>query len=485
VIALFILVAACGEAPAPIPESSPAVPTITGTPPTDASTSTGTSTPGPLETTPEIPQETPPSLGIDPQELQGITVTFWHPWSGEAGEAIRASVQAFNETNEYGIQAVEVYQGSYNSLHAKIDEAISAGSTPDLVVTYLDRLLSWQGEWIDLGLYVNDRDWGLAPEDRADFFEVFWEQDIVDGRRAGIPAQRSAQLLYYNLSWARELGYNSPPQTPAQLKEQACAATQANLDDDDPDNNRTGGWIVNTTPQSMLSWLFAFGSEIGLPDGSGYYFDSPQSAAALEFLKDLFDSGCAWRVRRGDTGEGIGEGEFVEAEFASRLALLVTGSLGDLSHQASAMEMAGNNDEWTVIAFPSPENRPAIYIYGPSFAVFRSSPAEQLASWLLARWLVSPAEQARFIRASGTFPTRAAAAGHLNDYADGHPQWAASLDLLPFARAEPRYASWQVVRWVIGDVGTQVFRSYFTADRIPVTLELMEETAAELHSRYP
>jgi hypothetical protein len=34
-------------------------------------------------------------------------------------------------------------------------------------------------------------------------------------------------------------------------------------------------------------------------------------------------------------------------------------------------------------------------------------------------------------------------------------------------------------------VGTQVFRSYFSADRIPATLELMEETAAELHSRYP
>lgn len=481
VISLFFLVAACGEAPAPLPESSPTFPTITGTPPSDEISGSGTATLEPTETA----LETPPSLGLDPQELQGITVTFWHPWSGESGEAIRASVQAFNQTNEYGIQAVEVYQGNFNSLYAKIDEAFATGSPPDLVVAYLDRLLGWQDKWVDLEPFVKDRDWGLAPEERADFFESFWDQEIIDGQRAGIPAQRSAQLLYYNLSWARQLGYDSPPQTPAQFKDQACAATQANLDDDDPDNNRTGGWIVNTTPQSLLSWLYAFGSEISLPDGSGYHFDNPQSAEALSFLKDLYDSGCAWKVRRGDTGEGLSEGEFVEAEFASRLALFVTGSLGDLPHQASAMKKAGNNDEWTVIPFPSPESRPAIYVYGPSFAVLRSTPQKQLASWLLARWLVSPTEQARFIRASGTFPTRAAAAGQLSDYADSQPQWAAALDLLPFARTDPRYASWQVVRWVIGDVGTQLFRSYFTADRVPATLQLMEETAAELHSRFP
>jgi hypothetical protein len=39
------------------------------------------------------------------------------------------------------------------------------------------------------------------------------------------------------------------------------------------------------------------------------------------------------------------------------------------------------------------------------------------------------------------------------------------------------------VRWVVSDVGTQMFRSYFSADRIPSTVELLAETAAELHER--
>jgi multiple sugar transport system substrate-binding protein len=478
-MALSALLAACGESPSPLPTTNFPTPETTVPRPTVAVGSTHT--PSPVWT----PAPTQPSLGIDPQELQGVTVTFWHPWSGAGGDAIHASVQAFNESNGYGIQAVEVYQGNFNSLYEKVEQGFSTGSSPVLVVGYLDQLLAWEEGLVDLGPYLADRDWGLSGEEQGDFFEVFWRHEVVDGKRLAFPAQRSAQLLYYNLSWARELGFAAPPGTPEQFKSQACAAAQANLADDDPGNNRTGGWIVNTTPQSTLSWLYAFGSEVALPDGSGYRFDSPQSAAALAFLKDLLDSGCAWKTRQSDAGEGLSEGEFVETEFAARQALLVTGSLGDLPYMTAAMEQAGNEDQWTVIAFPSPEDRPAIYVYGPSYAIFETSEAEQLAAWLVVRWLSSPGEQARFIRASGTFPTRESVIEELGDFAAERPQWSAALDLLPFSRPDPPYASWRVVRWVVGDVGTQVFRSYFSPDRIPATLELMDETAAELHSRYP
>jgi ABC-type glycerol-3-phosphate transport system substrate-binding protein len=470
----MILLVACGEAPAPLPAASPEIPTATQAPPRVTPTIAASSTP-----------DLPPSLGIDPQELQGLTVTYWHPWTGAEGEAMHASVQAFNETNEHGIQAVDIYQGNLNSLYQKTEEAFSEGDSPDLVVGYLDHLLSWSGQWVDLGPYVVDRDWGLSAEEQADFIEEFWSHDLVGGDRVGIPAQRFAQLLYYNLTWAGELGFGAPPQTPEQFKTQACAAAQANLADEDLENNGTGGWIVNTTPQSLLSWLYAFGSEISLPDGGGYHFDSPQSEQALVFLKDLYDSGCAWKTMQSDAAEGLAEGEFVEAEFAARQALLITGSLGDFDHQAEALEIAENEDTWVPLAFPSPDDRPVIFVYGPSFAVLRSTPERQLAAWLLARWLVSPAEQARFVRASGAFPTRRAAIEELGNYAGTHPQWSAAIDLLAFARPEPRSASWSVVRWVLGDVATQVFRSYFSADRIPATLELMQETAAELHSRYP
>jgi hypothetical protein len=74
---------------------------------------------------------------------------------------------------------------------------------------------------------------------------------------------------------------------------------------------------------------------------------------------------------------------------------------------------------------------------------------------------------------------------YLSGYADNHPQWAAAVDLLNSARSEPDFPSWSMVRWTLGDVGMQVFRSYFTTDYITDTLNLLDETAAELHSQSP
>jgi ABC-type glycerol-3-phosphate transport system substrate-binding protein len=264
----------------------------------------------------------------------------------------------------------------------------------------------------------------------------------------------------------------------------AWAAALPNRLDADPENDRTGGWVVNTSPGGMLGWMQAFGSEVVPEDGDGYRFDTPQTAAALSFLKDLYDNGCAWKLDRSDTADGFAQGEFAPAEFAARQALFATGSLADLPAQAAAMESAGNGDEWTVIAFPSPGGQPVIDIYGPAFAVFENSEAEQLASWVFVRWLAHPEQQAQLAAAGNTFPLSAAAADALAEYAADHPQWAAALALLPYARSEPAAASWSSVRWVVADVGTQLFRSYFTADRIPATLELMETTAAELHEQF-
>jgi ABC-type glycerol-3-phosphate transport system substrate-binding protein len=232
--------------------------------------------------------------------------------------------------------------------------------------------------------------------------------------------------------------------------------------------------VVDTSPSGILSWLYAFGSE-PVTAGGDYRFDTRASRNALAFLKDLYDSGCAW----------IPQSDIPLAEFAGRQALFATGSLADLDLQRQAFEQAGNQDDWTVIPFPSSQDEPVIDVYGPSFILLPGSQVRQLAAWLFVRWLADPQQNAWLVQASGMFPVRAGAQDELDGYAGAHPQWNQALALLPYARTEPALASWNTVRWVVGDVGTQVFRSYFTPDRIPATLELMDSTAAELHDRTP
>ena len=134
-----------------------------------------------------------------------------------------------------------------------------------------------------------------------------------------------------------------------------------------------------------------------------------------------------------------------------------------------------------MLGFPSPGGETTTGVYGSSYLIFAGAPEENLATWLVIKWLLSPEQEARLIESRGTFPVQKTTLDLLRDYASVYPQWLAAQDLIEGAIAEPGLESWKNVRWILGDVGTQVFRYYFTPDRIPATLELMDQTAAELH----
>jgi hypothetical protein len=87
--------------------------------------------------------------------------------------------------------------------------------------------------------------------------------------------------------------------------------------------------------------MYAFGSQVVRPDGSGYHFNTPQTEDTLSYLKEVFDEGCAWEVLE----------SLAEVEFATRKALFVTGSLSDLTYQASEFERLSNDDTWTVLGW--------------------------------------------------------------------------------------------------------------------------------------
>jgi ABC-type glycerol-3-phosphate transport system substrate-binding protein len=329
---------------------------------------------------------------------------------------------------------------------------------------------------VDLQPYVEDPKWGYSLDEQADFYPVFWDQDVFDGRRLGIPALRSGQVLYYNTTWAKELGYPAAPVLPEQFQEQACAAASTKRKDADPQNDSTGGWIVSADYPLLLGWIYSFGGEIiknpepGLGE-TVYQFNTPQVEETFTFLKDLYDQGCAW----------LAESQYPEAEFAARMGLFSAGSVSDIPYQAEAYRQSGNRDEWTVIPFPSPSLLPGLDVYGPSYVMLPSGNKEQMASWLLIKWLSEPENQARMVEATGAFPLRASTLTYLDAYQSRYPQWAAALKMLPTARNEPAFQSWSTVRWSLSDAGTQLFRSYFTIDQVPRLIEFLEKTAADLH----
>jgi ABC-type glycerol-3-phosphate transport system substrate-binding protein len=468
-----MLLTACRNASPPANESGKATSTVS-----ESAEPQSTKTPR----TTSRPKFTPTptsSLGLKSKDLEDVAIEFWHPWSGPLGETVEELVDAFNKSNQWGISVDTRYVDNYDQMFGQVSAALEQaaqgqGDTPDVVTAYHYQALAWDpglDALVDLSDYVEDPQWGLSEDDQTDFYPVFWEHDLHDGQRLGIPALRSGQLLYYNLSWAEELGFESPPTSPFQFKQQACAAASANLIDEDPSNDNTGGWIISTDYSAMLGWLRAFGSEIESPGGDGYQFDTPQVEDTLTFLRGLYDEGCAW----------LSESQNSEGEFASRLGLFSIGSVSGIPHQEAAFADLGSRDKWTVIPFPSANGEPIVDIYGPSFQVFTSTPEEQLAGWLLVKALTSPENQAKLAQSSAFYPVRMSSLDYMGNLPARYPQWEAAVDFLVHAKSEPPYQSWRIVRWAVSDAATQLYRYYFSIEQVPNLVELLDRTADDLH----
>ena len=425
--------------------------------------------PSPTTEIKEIPTPfvLPPQFDDLVEDLQGTEIEFWYVWNRYGDDPYQEMAERFNGSNDYGITVNAVNKTDFRDLDEDMSEVIASGELPDVALGHNYQYLAWDADGnavIDLIPYAYDATFGLGEEAITDIYPVFWEHDLIDGKRYGLPAQRTGQVILYNQTWAGELGFDTPPRTPEEFKQQACIASVKNGDG-------TGGWFINTSPASVLSWVYAFGGEITSNEG-GYDFNTPETSAAFEFLYDLKESGCAWQP-----------GTFYPNEdFASRRGLFYTSSIVGIPFQQDAFEIAGNEDEWIPIPFPGVGGPAGVTVYGPSYVILRSSPEEQLAAWLFTKYVLEPANQVLVIQANGSFPINQSTVSLVRENALVSSQWLSAVDLLDYGRFEPRYQSWSKVRAALQDAARILFTVNFDPANMADLLEQLQAAAEELHA---
>jgi len=436
----------------------------------------GTATPHPKVTEIAPAEKTPvpavSNLKVDQEALRGAQVTVWHPWFGSEASLFESQVSKFNKENEWGVVVTVQGKTNYAELFDQTDAAVTSGGVPNVVIAFPEHALGWDEHVVDLNTYANDPVYGFSTNDVLDFPPVIWDQDNVNGKRFGVPAQRTARFILYNQTWARELGFDSAPATSAEFEAQACAANKALAADEDPNNNPLGGWMIDTNPMTPLSWMFAFDG--GVQEEESYRFLTPSNIAAFRFTKVLQQKGCAW-VPSQDIA--------VYDRFVARQALFATVGLEELADQSRAFFTTGSKDEWTVLPFPG-DKGDAIVLYGSSYIMFEADDVTQLASWLFMRWMLSSENQVQWVKSTGLLPLRTSMMDMLSDYAKEHPQWAAAVDLQPKGHLTPQLASWRVVRVMLGDGFRDMFDTIrhpdLTDGQIPLILKEMDETVTDL-----
>jgi ABC-type glycerol-3-phosphate transport system substrate-binding protein len=445
---------------------SACVPTVTllSSQPDLVPTAQATLLPPPIARTP-VPTPTPDRrLNISPSALKGVEVRVWQGWDGTSTRLFDQMATEFTLSNKWGIKVTVVPQGNLSLLGTAMEKSLGTPEQPDMVVALPEQILGWQPQVIDLAPYVEQPDLGL---DLKELPAAFGDQSTLNGVRYGLPAARSARFLFYNVSFAFDLGFTSAPQTAEDFRKQACAANAFWKQDKDLTNDGFGGLALDSASnwQTPYSWLAAGGGQI-FSDGQ-FKFNTPANTAALEFVSKLRDADCAWLPDTATNYEHL----------ASRQALFITGSLADIADQNLAFSAAGSSDRWTLLPFPG--QQPGIVTYGPDYAVLKSSDVRQMAAWLFIRWMLEPENQVRWSRGSGLLPVTTAAINTLKTDNTVTPQWAAALDLIPQAFTYPQTASWQLADKILADGFRSYFRGYPNI-AIGDVLNVMDTTIQDL-----
>jgi len=424
----------------------------------------------------EEPEPTPePVVEDEPMmDLSGTTVQFWHVY-GEGdprNETIAALVEEFNASNEYGITVEALDQGSYNDLEDKVNAGIQSGDLPQIAQAYTSALNNWDTVdlIVDLNQFISDADYGLTEEEMADIYPAVLELGVTPaGARLGWPFSQSANVMVYNYTWAQELGFDAPPTTPEELKTQLCAAAEANASDDNPDNDGTGGMVWYASASNYLSFLHAFGGAELNADGTAYDFNTEAAKAAALYVNDLKASGCTFETE-----------SYPNPEQANRLALVTLSSTSGLKYYGYAFaDGLFPDDVWGFLAFPGPDGGQGVDAFTQTFGVLKSTPEQELASWLWIKFLTAPVNQAKWVEASGYLPTQFSTEGMLTDYIASVPQFQSTLALAALGQGEPEtFTAWYSVRRAVDDAAAQLYAAESPEEVGTILVELNDTAAA-------
>ena len=431
-------------------------PTPSPLPPTATKTLRPTATPAPVET-----------LEVKEEDLNGIEIEVWHTWFGAPAALFESQIEEFNKENSWGIIVSESYRGSYNMLFNDVMD--EKADRPPVIVALPEQLSVWSelGTVQDLMPYITDPNWGFTTAEKTDFPSVFLEQDQREEQILALPAQRTARFILYNQTWGEELGFKSAPLSFDEFKEQSCAANLSKRQDENPEDDGKGGWIIDYDTNGILAWMRGFGGGPFINDE--YQFINSNNISAFKNLKKLYDDKCAW----------LTTAETPYEQFALRSALFITASLEEFPQIKRAFLDAGSRDEWTVIPFPG-EERNVLITYGSSYALMETEDAEALAAWLFVKWMLTPENQAKWTKSTALFPLRISAINELSDYEKANPQWAEAVNLITQAEIYPQLASWHKIRYLLGDGFEFLFRSDLQAGSVAAILAQMNDAARAL-----
>lgn len=455
--------------------------------PTPTSTTVTTPTIVPPTLTPSVtptPTTTPiPAyLDIDESAMKGTELVLWHALYNKPKETLDELIARFNEENPYGIHIRAEYSNTQDELDERLIAANTTGSIPSLVISddaHLKWLYSEGMPLMPLQSYQNSTRVGFDSKSVSPILSGVITRETWNDELFALPLWLNPSLLFYNQTWAVELGYDQTPDSYSILGEQLCAAAKAVNSDANVDNDGTGGWIVNSSESAVMSWLFNFyGKEIDYEQffaGNGDEIFTP----AAEWLRSLQEKGCVWTSRLSEPYD----------YFANRYTLLYSGTFADIPRQETAFTETSccGEDLWDVIPYISKTENgkprdPIILSSAVAAAMLSTDDIQQFAAWHFLTWLLQDEYAASLAIAANAWPSQESdqITSLMKESAD--PRITRTLGLRQFVNTEPVNADWLMDRYVLSDGFKTIFSVSMKEEEIPLIWGQIQSIIKEIQS---
>lgn len=452
-----------------------ALPTATMTPDWTATPIPPTATPTPVPSATATP--VPEYLEVREEDLSGIKLILSFDRNGKVSTVLEELVHQFNENNPQGITIETKACHSAEELEEQIKENHSHLVIADSA--WMRSLDAERSLFVDLTAFLADQNLSLNSETVEPLMDVMLETENNQGSFQALPLWAAPAFLFYNKTWAIELGFPDSPADLASFAEQACAAGKANYSDKDDGKHGTGGWIVSSAPEDVLSWMLTFTQNGETPgelirSDAGNVFEDTAS-----WLRNLFDNGCAWNSRVKEPYD----------YFANRYALFYSGTYSDAERQYNAFEQSEEHgfDNWDLLIYPTRStgngSLPHIYADIVSIAVSNNADAKSTnAAWHFIRWLYSEEHAAELALAALAWPVQDNEAITKLYRGSGEDKLYQTLSYRQYLVNNEADGNWLTDQMILSDGFNYIFNPSAKPEDIPGIWEQIGSLIAEIHS---
>lgn len=363
---------------------------------------------------------------------EGQEIVLWHSLTGQQREALLAQVDEFNAINPWHIVVVPEYHGDRPQLIEALQAALKSDSAPELVILNPSDVWSLGNAVVPIQQYLTETRFGLTADDAQDIFPAMLDmaRDPKDKTLVSFPLGGEGVVLVYNADRLASQNYFEPPSSWPLFKEICEAATR-----DMTGDNRVDVFGFGFDPRAdfATAWLNSRGGSIISEDGSHTTFNSEEGVRTLQTLQDTAQSGCILR-----------SGENAIRDFARGKVAMIFAQTTQLPEIFDAVEARGGF-RWNVAPVPYGKRDPTLTIGGPTWAMMKSTPAKQLASWLFIRWFSETPQIVKWSKLTGWLPLRKSAGLGLSTEFATNAGLKVAFDLLSVARAQPDIPQWGTI----------------------------------------